>query len=599
METKGARILVVDDEEAMVFSIQDYLSTYADCLGATSYEEAISLLVKNQDIAVVISDIRMPNKDGFDLLMWLKEHRPQIKVIMMTAYGSPSVRSLAKQRGAVRYLEKPIDLDELLRVVRQILERKGFSAALKDMELADVLQFLSFANKAARVQILNPLGEKGEIILDGEEILWISTDTKQGEEAFYEIMSWQGGSFEVLPLERGVKTPEEKRLAVPLSYLLLEDARRRDEARIARGERTKGNEGVIQIGKQLARWPERGNGILEFPATPEPKQKAAAQSKRSADLDTSKDIYLTIPLVQAIEVQPLLRDIKRVSLDLDGLLAEIQLQRYSGEARIVTPRGQGHIIFYQGLPLVSSKSRRLTARQAREMMDIPDATLTFYLLGDELAHACISVFQGEKVWAGLTATMFHLEKMLSTLMERNPTGHLCIHKGNGDRHYLFLYQGLPLGVYDLAKHWRPVEIATLWEAPDKIDYYLSGEIESFVTESLAVHTSADLPRFIPIWNELVATIAKKAGKRPVEKSIARCFGGHRGYAVDGTKVHLISAGDEETYHAFKERGRAFLREMATIIGDRWLGEQLRDFRHRHAEIIAHLSLLDLFSPHVG
>src|SRR4030042_4446162 len=98
MPSKNPKILIVDDEESMVFSIQDYLSSYAECLGATSYEEAISILVKNEGIAAVISDIRMPNKDGFDLLIWLRENPPQIKVVMITAYGSPSVRSLAKQK---------------------------------------------------------------------------------------------------------------------------------------------------------------------------------------------------------------------------------------------------------------------------------------------------------------------------------------------------------------------------------------------------------------------------------------------------------------------------------------------------------------------
>jgi DNA-binding response OmpR family regulator len=218
MPSKSPKILVVDDEESMVFSIQDYLSSYAECMGATSYEEAISILVKNTGIAAVISDIRMPNKDGFDLLMWLRENRPQVKVIMMTAYGSPSVRSLAKQKGAVRYLEKPLDLEHLLELVRQLLERKGFSVALKDMELADVLQFLSFANKAAKVQIFNPLGEEGEIGLDGEEILWIRTGMKEGEEAFYEIMSWQGGSFEVFPLERGCGCLGRKKYPSPSPF---------------------------------------------------------------------------------------------------------------------------------------------------------------------------------------------------------------------------------------------------------------------------------------------------------------------------------------------------------------------------------------------
>ena len=233
MVGKRPRILVVDDEESMVFSIQDYLSSYADCLGATNYEEAITILQGDEGVSLVVSDIRMPGKDGFDLLMWLRENRPQVKVVMMTAYGSPSVRALAKQKGAVMYLEKPLDLEQLMQLIRQAVERKGFFVALQDMELADVLQFLSFAGKAAKVQITNALGEQGEIDLEGEEIFWVRTDTKVREEAFYEIMSWQGGSFEVHPLEKGRKSFEREKLSVPLSFLLLEEARRRDEAAVS------------------------------------------------------------------------------------------------------------------------------------------------------------------------------------------------------------------------------------------------------------------------------------------------------------------------------------------------------------------------------
>jgi len=229
MMAKKPRILVVDDEESMVFSIQDYLSSYADCMGATNYEEALTILQKDEGISLVVSDIRMPGKDGFDLLMWLREYRPQIKVVMMTAYGSPSVRALAKQKGAVLYLEKPLDLEQLMALIRQAVERKGFFVALEDMELADVLQFLSFSGKAAKVLVTNDLGEQGEIDLEGEEIFWIRTDTKVKEEAFYEIMSWEGGKFEVHPLDTR-KKPTREKLSVPLSFLLLEDARRKDEA---------------------------------------------------------------------------------------------------------------------------------------------------------------------------------------------------------------------------------------------------------------------------------------------------------------------------------------------------------------------------------
>ena len=269
MQSQKPNILVVDDEESMVFSIEDYLGSYADCLGVTSYKEAISILERQKEISLVISDIRMPGKDGFDLLMWLRENRPSVKVIMMTAYGSPSVRSLAKQRGAVMYLEKPIDLEQLLQLVKKIIERKGFSLALQDIELTDVLQFLIFANKRVKVEVYNPLGNKGEFGLDGDEILWIRSESKQGEEAFYDIMSWQSGTFEVFPLDKDTKPSEIEKIPIPLSYLLFEAAKRRDEAAVLKQEEQEAPVPVheevatIDVAKELAAWQTEVAGFVE------------------------------------------------------------------------------------------------------------------------------------------------------------------------------------------------------------------------------------------------------------------------------------------------------------------------------------------------
>jgi DNA-binding response OmpR family regulator len=614
MTTQGPKILIVDDEESMVFSIQDYLSTHAECLGATSYDEAISALVRNTGIAAVISDIRMPDKDGFDLLMWLRENRPQIKVIMITAYGSPSVRSLAKQKGAVRYLEKPLDLEQLSQVVNQLLEHKGFSVALKDMELADVLQFLSFANKAAKVQIFNPLGEEGEVGLDGEEILWIRTRTKEGEEAFYEIMSWQGGSFEVFPLEKGVRMSGAKKIAVPLSFLLLEEARRRDEAAISRWTEKKETipeqkkDATRDIVKEVAKWQGGEDGFLELTishkdSAAEAQKAPEAKWQRPVMLDATKqDMKAAISLEQPLEVQSLLRDIKRESLDLDGFLAEIQGKKYSGEARITAPGLRNEVLFYQGLPLLSADRKIPTMRDVHALMDTSDATLNFYHLGDELAHAFLSVFQGEKVWEGLSVSMFQLDKMLSKLMEKNPTGHLCIHKENGGLHYFFFFQGTPLGVYDLEKHWRLMNISTMWEDTQYVDYYLSGKIESFASTAVAMRSSEDFVGFISLWNELVEGIAKKLGKKPVEKSLKKNFAELRFFLVEGTKLRLAGEGNQSTYDALKvfgEKVPGFLKEMVIIVGRHWLNDRLREFRQGHSDIIARLSLIEVFSELQG
>jgi CheY-like chemotaxis protein/predicted regulator of Ras-like GTPase activity (Roadblock/LC7/MglB family) len=261
MHSRQPKILLVDNDNAIVSSVRDYLKSYVDCLGASSYEEAIATLEKEQGIALVISEMRMPGRDGFDLMLWLRENRPKIKMVMTTAYGSPLVRSLAKQKGAVMYLEKPLNPKQLMDTVRVILERKGFSAAIQDMEFTDLLQFLSFSGRAVKLVVTNNIGEEGEIGLEGDNVLWVRTRSFSGEEAYFEIVRWEGGGFEMRPLREEER--ERKGTVISLSYLLLEGARRKDEG--ARTERKKGGL-VREIGERkttLPRHDTTGPGSLK------------------------------------------------------------------------------------------------------------------------------------------------------------------------------------------------------------------------------------------------------------------------------------------------------------------------------------------------
>jgi len=343
---------------------------------------------------------------------------------------------------------------------------------------------------------------------------------------------------------------------------------------------------------------ETGTSVIRD-LTPEERKILETKWQRPVILDAvKKETKAVISVDHAVKVQALLRDLKRKTVDIDAFLAEVQEKKYSGEARITTMRGRSQLLFYQGLPLVSADRKTPTMREVHAIMDAPDATLNFYLLGDELAHAFLSVFQGEKVWQGLTVAMFHLDKMLTTIMEKNPTGHLCIHKGNGDRHYFFLFQGTPLGVYDLEKHWRLVDISTIWEDTEHVDYYLSGKIESFASTAVAMRSSEDFGKFITLWNDLVEAIAKKLGRKPVKKSLQKSFGGLAFYRVEGIRLQLAGEGNKSAYDAlnvFRERVSLFLKEMVIIVGRHWLNDQLQEFRQRHSDIIERLALIEVLS----
>ena len=218
-------ILIVDDEKNIVLSLSDFLESDYNCFRAYSYDEAIEIMEKNP-MDVVISDVRMPGKTGFDLIRWLKDNRPKVKTIMMSAYGSDSVKRAIRKEGAIFYFEKPIDYNEIKNIIEHIFSPRGFTADLSGMDLIDMLQILGFSGKDCTVNVRNKLGESGKVFLRNGVLLNAETDFNTGMEAFYDIIKWESGSFSVVPLEGNIN-PE---ISFSLEHLLLEVSRIHDES---------------------------------------------------------------------------------------------------------------------------------------------------------------------------------------------------------------------------------------------------------------------------------------------------------------------------------------------------------------------------------
>ena len=107
-------VLIVDDEEPLLLSIDDGLGIYKKyftLLTATNGIDAVKLLKIKTSIDLVITDLSMPKMDGFELLTYIKRNYAHIPVILMTAYGTPKIESIAKTVGIFSYLEKPLDIN--------------------------------------------------------------------------------------------------------------------------------------------------------------------------------------------------------------------------------------------------------------------------------------------------------------------------------------------------------------------------------------------------------------------------------------------------------------------------------------------------------
>jgi two-component system response regulator PilR (NtrC family) len=116
-------ILIVDDEphivEVLEMALRDEgMEVYTSASG----REALAVL-RRQQIDVVISDIRMPDLSGVELLREAKSLAPETPFIMMTAFASTETAIEAVQHGACDYITKPFKVEELLAIVRRVLEK--------------------------------------------------------------------------------------------------------------------------------------------------------------------------------------------------------------------------------------------------------------------------------------------------------------------------------------------------------------------------------------------------------------------------------------------------------------------------------------------
>ena len=116
-------ILIVDDEIGILIAYKKLLTNEdTEVQIANTLEQAEELLKINKYDAV-IADLRLTGilgKEGLDLIRYVKEHSPETKCILITAYGSPEIEKEAYNSGASFYFEKPLSPNKLINALIQL-----------------------------------------------------------------------------------------------------------------------------------------------------------------------------------------------------------------------------------------------------------------------------------------------------------------------------------------------------------------------------------------------------------------------------------------------------------------------------------------------
>ena len=136
-------ILIVDDEKNIRLTLSQALETLDTQIDvAANGGEALTKL-KEKEFGLILLDIRMPGMDGMEVLRRVREIRPDIRIIMITAYGTIESAVEALKLGAVDFLQKPFDPEEIRELVSRVMDRDK----LDEHKLVDYTSHIELAKK--------------------------------------------------------------------------------------------------------------------------------------------------------------------------------------------------------------------------------------------------------------------------------------------------------------------------------------------------------------------------------------------------------------------------------------------------------------------
>jgi DNA-binding NtrC family response regulator len=118
------RVLFVDDEEDLVSTVVERLELRGiEATGAVNGQQALTL-IEQQPFDVVLLDVRMPGLGGLEVIKRIKRTHPDLEVILLSGHGAREDVETGRRLGAYDYLQKPVDLEDVIAILHRAAARR-------------------------------------------------------------------------------------------------------------------------------------------------------------------------------------------------------------------------------------------------------------------------------------------------------------------------------------------------------------------------------------------------------------------------------------------------------------------------------------------
>ena len=178
---QGYRILIVEDDPKMRDALQHIMRKEGYGVDAVETGESSLERLKTTDYELIISDLKLPGMDGMDVLRAAKKYKPDVGVIVITAYGTIDSAVVAMKSGAEDYITKPFNIEHIRLVVKKALEKRELSTrnALLESQLRRKYRFENIiGNSEAMIAVYRMI----EQIKDSKTTMLLRGETGTGKE---------------------------------------------------------------------------------------------------------------------------------------------------------------------------------------------------------------------------------------------------------------------------------------------------------------------------------------------------------------------------------------------------------------------------------
>jgi len=222
-------VLFVDDDQEMLLALREGLEKYRETFTVVLAEDGSDAVnkLKQNTISLVVTDLKMPNMDGFSLLAHIMEKYPDIPVIIITGYSTSEMKRLAQEGGAVGYISKPFLIEDLAKHIMKTLRKESDGGTLHGVSSGMFLQLMEMEERTCTIRLADRASGKGGVLFfrDGA-LLDARVEELQGLDAAYLIFSWEEVTLSI----QNECPQKDNKINSDLQPIILEAMRLKDEA---------------------------------------------------------------------------------------------------------------------------------------------------------------------------------------------------------------------------------------------------------------------------------------------------------------------------------------------------------------------------------